>query len=212
MSTFSTALAAVALSPVRTSARAFLPVSVNDAKKQLEITESVNRHDDQLTDLLTEAVDLVEVDTPYVAASAQYTVLLDGWPPGDEPIRLPRKPVSAITTIKYYDQDAAQITLSSALYRTSLVNRVWPSIWRVDLDDPWPDLESHRAEPIEIIFQAGHLTIAALRDDAVWMRQAALARMALLWHDRGLGRIDYAKANRVYASIVDRRRSSRYLT
>ena len=196
--------------PKRTGSRAFKVLDVADAKKQVEVADSIIRHDDQLEELITEALDTVCIDTGQADADATYTMQYDFWPEGDEPIRLPVRPVSAITTVKYYDTATAQQTLSAALYRFDN-HRGWPVVWRADLDVDWPDLDTRRPEAIEITFQAGHLTLAAIKADAVWIRQAALFRLALLWHDRGLGQVDYDKSMRVYDSIIARRRSTLYL-
>lgn len=185
-------------------------LDVSDAKKQVEVADSIIRHDSQLDELISEALDTVCIDTAQADAQATWTMQYDDWPDLDEPILIPVRPVSSITTLKYYDVDTTQTTLSSALYRLD-THRGWPVVWRADLDVDWPDLDTRRPETIELTFVAGHADLAALKSDAPWLRQAALMRLTMLWHDRGLGMIDYDKATLVYNSVISRRRSTLYL-
>lgn len=210
MSTFQSAITLIRNRPKRTGAKGFTALSTADGKKQLEIATAITRHDSQIDELITEAMDQVETDTPWVAATATHTMQYDNWPRLDEPIVIPSLPVSSITSLKYYDTDGTQQTLASSKWRFD-THRTWPVIWRADLDVDWPDLEVRRPEAIELTFVAGQADLATLKSDAVWMRQAALVRMSLLWHDRGLGMIDYDKATRVYESIIARHRSTEYL-
>lgn len=193
--------------PVRTGTRAFRAIQLHRAKKQVEIADAITRHDEQLLDLIDEALDQVELDTLHVYASATYRITFDDWPSGDKPVVIPSLPVSAIDSLKYYDTNGTQQTMSSALYRLD-TGRTVPVLWRADLDTAWPDLEVNRPQAVELNYTAGNATIDVVPS---WMRQAGLARLAMLWADRGIGQIDVDKAERVYRSIITRRRSPLYM-
>lgn len=74
-------------------------------------------------------------------------------------IELPRAPVTAITSIKYYDLDNVQQTLSTSIYTTDL--HAEPP--RIDLayDQSYPDTYS-RSNAVEILYTAGYATLITM--------------------------------------------------
>lgn len=211
MSLLTNAMMASRNRPVRVSARLFSPLATADAKRQLEIASTITRFDDQLTDLITEALDLVERDTAWVATNSDYTMQYDCWPTGYDPILLPIRPVRSITALQYFDATGTQVSWASSNWRLD-THRNFPVIFREHLHQAWPTLQTNRTGAITVACAAGYASLADLEDDGgQWMRQAALARLAMLWHDRGLGKVDVEKARRVYRSIVDGHVSPRHI-
>ena len=78
-----------------------------------------------------------------------YRWYLNDWP-YSRTLNVPRTPVSAITSIDYYDTDAAQQTLSSSVYtfdQFSIPQKVWLSP-----DQSWPSLDGDLRHTVEVNF------------------------------------------------------------
>jgi uncharacterized phiE125 gp8 family phage protein len=90
------------------------PVTLFEAKKQLEMSLTDDAHDDHLTDLIKQCREQFEDDTDTALLTQTWKVQCQSF--GDK-ITLPKRPVQSITTVKYYDGANVQQTLSSALYQ-----------------------------------------------------------------------------------------------
>jgi len=110
------------------------PVSLADAKKQLEIAPDDDSHDCYLIEAIEAAREQFEIDTPYVTTPQEVELLLDCFPRGGL-VRLPIRPVQSLVSVLYLDDDGAEQTMGvdvAALDRRgrSLVLRngqQWPS-------------------------------------------------------------------------------------
>jgi uncharacterized phiE125 gp8 family phage protein len=195
--------------PVAVGGRAF---EIRDellakAKKQCQVSSTVTVHDTEIADLISEAALQVEWDTVWVLAQSTFDLEFDCWPEGDDPLILPKKPVGSVDSIKYYDEDGTLTEWGSSNWRFDN-RRVWPSIWRADFDDSWPDLADDREGLIVVRFTAGHEAESDLDPSA---RLAVLARVARMWHDRGFNDRGSDAYGPAYRSAVNRGRSSAYL-
>jgi len=72
------------------------PLSVADAKKQLEVAADDTAHDTHFTALIVAAREQFERDTPWVTTEQTFELLLDEFPVGDR-IPFPVKPVTSVT-------------------------------------------------------------------------------------------------------------------
>ena len=133
----------------RTSGPAQEPISVADAKKQLELSSADSTHDEALTEAIEAAREQFEKDTPWVPVSQTFELLLDAFPSGGA-IELPVRPVTAISSITYADGSDAEATLSSSLYSLSRTGR----FVLLAYDQEWPSIVSH-PESVVITFVAG---------------------------------------------------------
>ena len=90
------------------------PVTLSEAKKQLEIASSDTTHDVHLSALIQAAREQWEHDTDtvtcYQTLRLRIGSLYDGF-------TLLRSPIHSITSIQYYDGNNALQTLSSSLYQ-----------------------------------------------------------------------------------------------
>jgi uncharacterized phiE125 gp8 family phage protein len=100
---------------------------------------------------------------------------LDEFP--DE-IRLPMSPVQSVTSVKYYDVDDTEQTLSTSAYITDIRSHI-PRITTADGYD-WPDVYA-RYNPVTVRFVAGYTTGAP---DLLTIRQAMLLHVEA-HYDRG---------------------------
>ena len=78
-----------------------------------------------------------------------YTWYLDDWA-YDQTLNFPRNPVNAVSSIQYYDTDAAQQTLSSSVYvfdQYSIPQKLW-----LAPDATWPSLDDDIRRKVEVNF------------------------------------------------------------
>jgi len=90
------------------------PLTLSEAKKQLEISTSDTTHDVQLAQAIQEAREQWESDTDTVCCYQTWRVRLVTLV---DRLALPKRPVNSITSITYFDGNNASQTLSSALYQ-----------------------------------------------------------------------------------------------
>ena len=110
------------------------PITLTQAKKQLEISTSDTTHDDHITLLIQTAREQWEHDTDSACLTQTWSVNLEMV--RDDEIYLPKRPVQSITSITYYDGDNTQQTLSTSIYGLDAASRavrlkylqVWPTM------------------------------------------------------------------------------------
>lgn len=117
------------------------PVSVEDAKAQERIDGSAQ--DDLVAKMIAAARGEAERVTGRSLITQTLKLYMDGWP-CEGVIRLPRGPVSEVSSVQYRDAEGTMQTLASSSYQVSLSGDVariapaygtsWPSL-RGTLDD-----------------------------------------------------------------------------
>lgn len=140
------------------------PVTLTQAKKQLEIPASDTAHDDHITLLIQAAREQWEHDTD--SAVIEQTWLVNAECFYDDELYLPKRPIQSITSVKYYDSTNTQQTLSSSVYQLDAANRAV----RLAYLQNWP-LTVERFDSIEIKYVCGY-------DDATAV--PAVAKQAIL--------------------------------
>lgn len=135
----------------RTSDPANLPVTVENAKDQLQI-----EHDDDDT-LIQRYIEVatakVENDTRRGLITQTWAQYLDDFP-DDELIVLRRNPVSSVSSVQYTDTDGDTQTFSSAKYQTDTNNepaRLFPAY-----NEEWPDVRVDTLNGVVITFIVGY--------------------------------------------------------
>lgn len=91
------------------------PISLSEAKKHLEIAQSDDAHDQHLASLIVAAREKLERDASTVTTNRSVVEKMEAFPDGVA-WQLSRRPVSAITHIKYYNTSNSLTTISSADY------------------------------------------------------------------------------------------------
>lgn len=157
--------------------RASLPVTTADAKKHLEIASGDASHDDQLDELIERATDQWEHDTGSVTLTTTFTMALENFPDAWV-VELPRRPLISVSSITYRDGATAAATLSSSLYRASLVG----SRIILNYGERWPAIPD-QTDAVEITFVAGHATAA---DVPTIAKQAILLQVGRWFEDRDM--------------------------
>mgnify|MGYP001811619452 CR=1 FL=1 len=115
---------------------------------------------------------------------------LDNFPV--EPIKLHRKPVSAITSIKYQDADDVQQTLATSVYKFDQPRREIV----LDYNQNWPDVLEQR-NAVEILYVAGYGDASAVPDT---IKEAVLCKAASLFYGNSPEADQYEKC---FKALVD---------
>jgi uncharacterized phiE125 gp8 family phage protein len=135
------------------------PLTKDEAKENLHVAHDAD--DPRIRALIIAAREFVEVWTGRSLVTQAITLKLDCFPSyeDDYTIRLPRGPVSALTSIAYYDTNNVSQTLSSSLYETALTSE--PARIRPITTTTWP-LTYDRLEAITVTYAAGYATPEAV--------------------------------------------------
>ena len=100
------------------------PLTLAQAKKQLEIANDDTFHDDHLTDLITSARETVEHDTGLVLVSRVLTEKAVNWPTCE--YYQSKHPITAVTSIVYRDSLNSSQTLATSYYTLDAPRqRIW---------------------------------------------------------------------------------------
>jgi uncharacterized phiE125 gp8 family phage protein len=139
----------------RLTSPSVLPVSLVQAKEHLRLSPSDTTHDDQLTLLIEAATERLEQDLDRQIIDATYTQYQLGWNELDEKygeIKLYRKSINAVTSVKYIDPDGNQVTLDPSDYVVDLHRScVFPAV-----NTEWPVAHWNHPSAVEVTFQAGY--------------------------------------------------------
>ena len=128
------------------------PITLAEAKRHLRID-----HDDEDTLIamwIQAAREMVEGYTGRRLVDQTVRVRFDCWP-ADGVIRLPVEPVSAVTSVKYYDADGTEQTLSAILYQTWLDHSP-PLVLAAADGTAWPTLQSGKAGAVTVTVTTGY--------------------------------------------------------
>lgn len=169
------------------------PVSITEARKQLELQQDPS-HDEHLLRLITQAREQFEHDTEsamcYQTWVYKTAKIYDG-------LRIPKRPVHSITTIKYYDSGNALQTLSSTVYQLDKPGRMI----RLAYDKDWPDTVS-RWDAYELTIKFGYSQDGALVPQVA--KQAMLLLIGHYFENRDMLMSDAMQALTAYEHLVRR--------
>lgn len=189
--------------PTRTVAPTVAPLSLVQVKRHLALPTSDNAHDELLNDLIEFARDQWEDDTDYTVMASTYTQTYECFPMS--PVALLRRPASAVSHIKYYDESGTLQTWASSNYRLN-AGGAMPAI-AYDEDHTLPTIDD-RAEAVVVTYTAGVATAALV---PATIRQALLLLIAHAFEHRGImHQGQFTETPRAYQSIVNSHRRSSY--
>lgn len=186
--------------PLRSAVPTFEPITVAEAKKQVELPDGYAAHDDLLDSLIQEAREQVEHDTGIVAATGTFTCKLDEWP-CDDWLELSIRPVSAVTSITYVDTAGATQTWSSTNYSLSS-HSARPRIF-LAYGSYWPTTRGHYQD-ITLTVVAGYASQSVIPE---MLKQAVRLQVARMFYDRigqERGESDSAAYVRAYEMLIRR--------
>lgn len=131
------------------------PITLAEAKKQLELSPTDTSHDDHLTALIQAVREQFEHDTDSAVLTQTLSVTYENL--RDDEIYLPRRPVQSITHIKYYDSSNTLQTIESSVYSLdkpeSAVRLNYLQLWPVPID---------RWDAVIVTYVTGYPSVAAV--------------------------------------------------
>lgn len=122
------------------------------AKSHMRVSGSTD--DALITVYMNAAINDAEEYTGRAVFDTVYKYTLMDFPSGAE-IVLPRSPVSAVASIKYYDEDGVLQTFGTGNYSVNINDQMRGSIY-LDEDADWPAVQEDNPEAVEIAFTAGY--------------------------------------------------------
>jgi uncharacterized phiE125 gp8 family phage protein len=125
------------------------------------VNSAVTADDDNLTDLITEAREMVENITRRQLLTATWYAYLDAFP-CEEFIKIPFGNLASVTSIKYKDSDGTETTMT--VTTDYLVETNGEGIGRIVLPDDvsWPTDSLYPSNPITIEFVCGWTAAASI--------------------------------------------------
>lgn len=146
------------------------PVTTAEAKAQLSIAASDTAHDTRLSRLITAARQKYEYDTHTNLLAATYDDTFDRL---YDSMRLTQRPVSSVSSVKYYDEDGVQQTLSTDVYSfDSALQEI-----RLDVQQSWPDTQQ-RWDSVVVRYVTGYSTVPETAKHAILLLVAFWFEMA----------------------------------
>lgn len=154
------------------------PVTLAEAKARCRVT--TDDEDGDMSALISEASAAAEAECGGRQFSpATWTLTLDEFPRlcdgRADSIRIPRPPCSAVTWVKYLDENGDEQTLPSTEYYTAVAGE--PA--RIVPVNGWPSTQTGRPEAVTVRFVAGYSAIPAAAKAAI------LEIIAHRWKNRG---------------------------
>lgn len=142
------------------------PVTLAEVKDQCKVDGTA--HDARLNSLISAATGHVEAYCGRSFSAQTLTLYLDEF---EDEITLPRGPVSAVSSVKYYDSADALQTLSGTVYESDL--RSDPATVSLASGQAWPTPDA-RKNAIEIAYTAGSAGCPAPVKQAIliWIQAA----------------------------------------
>jgi len=136
---------------VVTTPPAIEPVTLAEAKMNSRI--SVSEDDALVEAMITTAREWAEMFTRRAFITQTITWSMDGFPACGI-FFVPRPPLQSVTSVKYYDIDGVQQTISSGDYQVDTLSA--PGRVAEEPDYSWPSVEAERLNAVEMIYPAGY--------------------------------------------------------
>jgi len=150
--------------PTVVTAATLQPLTLTEVKKHLEIDDDDSEHNTQLESMIDEACEQWESDTDSICMQRTLRITTNEF---YDDFKLPLRPITSITSLKYYDLNNVQQTLATTVYGFDAANR---SI-RLKTNQSLPTF-TPRWDAFEITYAAGHATAATI--PALWKRAMLL--------------------------------------
>jgi uncharacterized phiE125 gp8 family phage protein len=155
------------------------PVSLAEAKKQVEVATAITHHDDHLTRLIKAATAEVESRTGRTILTTTYELHLDDFPSGSNPIILPRPPLQTVASVAYVDGNGDSQTLSTDVYKVITSREPGEIVFKYG--QTWPEVYDE-SDSITITYNGGYGDEEGdLPDVCEWIKEAILILVHAYW-------------------------------
>jgi uncharacterized phiE125 gp8 family phage protein len=146
-----------------------LPIKVEEVADYLRTDSDNDSELAHISNLLAQALEEIERYTGRSIAPTQYRLVLEDWPRGPSEfasyprapqgaylhaIELPRAPVTAVATVKYYPENSEVLTTLSSTQYFSITSKE-PGLVYLKSDKEWPVI-SERPDAVQVEFTAGY--------------------------------------------------------
>lgn len=172
---------------VRTVKPIIYPLTLNEVKDHLRISNNVTTYDTYLLDLLRDATGVAETETNRALLTSTWVLYLDRFPAGDI-LELWKCPVQSITSIQYYDSDNALQTFSTNDWISDLKSE--PARVQLNQDSSWPETYV-KVNSVQITFISGWASELDIPNEII---RGLKLLIAFLYEKRGDEMIDKNKA------------------
>lgn len=155
------------------------PVTLDEARLHLKLGDDDTTDEDALIlALIKTARGWVENYCRRSFIGRTYVMRLDGFP---VEIKLPRGPVRAVSSVKYYDFGGTLSTMSSSSYQTDIYSL--PARVCLVHGATWPQVQVGKINAVEVTYTAGPALLNQVPKEA---KQAILLILAHLFQNREL--------------------------
>jgi uncharacterized phiE125 gp8 family phage protein len=182
-----------------TTAPALEPLTLDEAKKHVEIANSDTSHDVYLGTLIQAAREQWENDTDTAVLTQTMRMQLSGFRTNS--IQLLSRPVQSITSITYYDDGNDSQTLDADVYSLDALARCV----RLNFDKVWPSTYT-RWDAVTITYVAGYTA----RNLVPAIAKQAMLLLVGYYFDANRGDNDRPNDMRAYERLVMRYMRSSY--
>lgn len=154
------------------------PLDASEVAAEILDWQNDNANLMQLEERIAEATTYVQDETARQYIQATFIQTWDDWP---DAMKLDRRPIVSITSVKYYDVDGTLQTVSSSDYWfDAYAGRSKPDIVFKDSFTS-PTVESGRPSAVQVTFVAGYASAAVVPATA----KLAIRQLAMYWwHQR----------------------------
>lgn len=139
------------------TAGTFEPITLAEAKTFLRIPSTITDHDDEIMSCVRAAREVIEDNSGHICATSTWKAYLNKMP--SDIYFEQMYPITAVSSITYFDGDNQEQTLSSSNYFTVLSND-FKKLGRIYISDVESTYE--RPNAVTINFTAGYTSMVAV--------------------------------------------------
>lgn len=130
------------------------PLTLEEVKIHLKIEADETTEDTLLNSLITSARIHAETYTRRALGAQTWTLYMDKFDYDDDEICISYPPLTAVNSVKYYDEYGVLITMSPTLYQVDTHST--PGRIVIAYGEVWPQTELGRINAVEIEFNCGY--------------------------------------------------------
>jgi len=129
------------------------PISIDDLKNDIRVDSDLTADDALIRGFGLAARKVAELVQGRALITQTLELTLDGWPSKGY-FELPRPPLQSVTSIKYYDEDDSEATVSADSYFVDTVSE--PGRVVLNSGEVWPSTVLRPVNGIKVTYVAGY--------------------------------------------------------